>query len=271
MTTATVPERPAASPFVPYTRMQFAGLRRSTLFWVLGLAIYCSLIVAIYPSVKDAIDIALIPETMREAFNINDFSQLASFLSSELFGVILPLLLPFFGIIALSNVVAGAEERGRLDLLLGAPIPRRQVVLGAFLAVACNLLVLVAVVAGAIWLMSTALDLGLGARAAVRAAFALWPVAVAFGALALALSSVARQRATALGGTAAAVFLMFLANVVGKLAPAVSEVQYASAYHYYGNAIVDGLWWGGVAVLLAAAVMLVGFAVVAFDRRDVYA
>jgi ABC-type transport system involved in multi-copper enzyme maturation permease subunit len=259
------------SPLIPYTRMQFAIHRKTALFWAIGLTIYCSLIVAIYPSVSDAIDISLIPANMREAFNINDFTQLASFLSSELFGVILPLLLPFFGIIALSNVVAGAEERGRLDVLLGNPIPRRHLIVGSYVMVASYLLLLVAVIGTVLWFMATVLDLELSARAAYRAAFALWPVTLAFGALALALSAIVRQRAVALGGTAAAVFLMFLANVVGKLAPPVSGVRYISAHHYYGNAIMDGIWWPGVAALLGAAGLLVTAAVLAFDRRDIYA
>ena len=105
----------------PYTRFQYGAHRKNAILWTIGLTIYCGLIIAIYPSVSDAIDISLIPENLRAAFNINDFTQLASFLSSELFGVILPLILPFFGIIILSNVVAGAEERGRLDVLLGNP------------------------------------------------------------------------------------------------------------------------------------------------------
>ncbi len=78
------------STFWPYTRFQFFASWRQTSFWAIGLVIYCGLIVGIYPSVSDAIDISLIPANLRAAFNINDFTQLASFLSSELFGVILP-------------------------------------------------------------------------------------------------------------------------------------------------------------------------------------
>lgn len=262
---------PEHSTLWPYIRFQFAANRKATAFWTIGLTIYCGLIVAIYPSVSDAIDISLIPENMRAAFNINDFTQLASFLSSELFGVILPLLLPFYGMIALSNVVAGAEERGRLDVLLGNPIPRWNLVGGTFAVIAGYLLVLVGVIGSVVWIMATVLDLELTARQAFRAAFALWPVTLAFGALALAVSSVARQRAVALGAPAAVLFLMFLTNVVGRLAPDVSGVRYASAYHYYGNAIVEGTWWPGVVVLIGATVTLVTIAVIAFNRRDIYA
>jgi ABC-2 type transport system permease protein len=254
-----------------YVRFQFREQRKTALFWAIGLTIYCGLIVAIYPQVKDAIDISLIPANMREAFNINDFTQLASFLSSELFGVILPLLLPFFGMITLSGLIAGAEERGRLDLLLGNPIPRWHLVIGSFAVVASYLLLLVGVIGSVILLVASALDLDLTARQACRAAFALWPVALVFSSLALALSAIVRQRAVALGSPAATVFLMFLTNVIGRLAPPVSGVRYLSVHHYYGNAIVDGLWWSGAGVLLLATALLVAVAVLAFNRRDIYA
>jgi ABC-type transport system involved in multi-copper enzyme maturation permease subunit len=192
------------STLVTYTRFQFATNWKTTLFWAIGVTIYCGLIVAIYPSVKEAIDISLVPENLRAAFNINDFTQLASFLSSELFGVILPILLPFYGIIALSWVVAGAEERGRLDVLLGNPIPRWNLIVGSAFMIAT-------------------------------------------------------------------VFLMFLANVISKLAPDLSGFRYISAYHYYGNAIIEGIWWPGVTVLLVSAILLISLAVVMFNRRDIYA
>ena len=262
---------PAVNPLWPYLRHLVTGERRATIFWAIGVTIYCSLIVSIYPSVKDAVDISLIPENMRTAFNINDFSQLASFLSSELFGVILPILLPFYGVIALSNVVAGAEERGRLDVLLGNPIPRWNLVVGTFAVIAAYLALLVGVIGTVLWVMASALELPLAARHAFRAAFALWPLALAFGALALALSSLVRQRAVAMGASAAVLFLMFLANVIAKLAPAASWVRHISAHHYYGNAVLDGLWIQGVVVLLAVTLVLVATAVISFNRRDVYA
>lgn len=259
------------STFWPYTRFQFLASWRTTSFWMLGLIIYCGLIVGIYPSVSDAVDISLIPANLRAAFNINDFTQLASFLSSELFGVILPLILPFYGIIALSNIVAGAEERGRLDVLLGNPIPRYHLILGSFVVVAAYLLFLTAVIGTVVFSVANALDLDLTARQTLRAAFALWPLTLAFSALALAMSSVVRQRSVALGVPAAILFLMYLINVIGRLAPSVSGIRFASAYHYYGSSILEGIWWPGVAVLLAAAATLVGAAIMLFNRRDIYA
>jgi len=259
------------STLVTYMMFQARNMWRTLLYWTLGLSLYAGLVVLIYPSVKDSIDISAIPANLRTAFNINDFTQLASFLSSELFGVILPLVIPFFGIIQLSDVVAGAEERGRLDILLGNPIPRYHLIVGSFIVVAVAMLEMVVVLGCVIWAVAALQDLDLSMNQAMRATFALWPVALAFSTLALAFSTFVRRRAVALRTPAGVVFLMFLLNVIGRLAPDVSFLRYLSAYHYYGTAVIDGIWWLGAGILLAATVILLAFSIVSFQRRDIYA
>jgi len=64
---------------------------------------------------------------------------------------------------------------------------------------------------------------------------------------------------------------MYLLNVIGRLAPAISWVRWLSAFHYYGIAITEGLWLPGVATLIGAAIVLTGLAVILFNRRDIYA
>lgn len=259
------------STLLMYALFQFRAEWRATVYWTVGLSLYAGLVVSIYPSVRSAVDLDAIPQNMRAAFNITDFAQLAGFLSSQLFGVILPLVVPFYGIVMLSNVVAGAEERGRLDILLGNPIPRHHLVIGTFVVAAIYLLGIVLVLGGVVWGVAAALDLDLTLRQAVRSTFVLWPTSLVFGSLALAVSTVARQRAVAMGIPAAVVLLSYLALVIGRLAQPVELVRYLSAYNYYGVAILEGVWWGGMAILAGASLKLLVFAVIAFNRRDIYA
>ena len=254
-----------------YARFAFRSELRATIYWTIGLSIYVGAVVSLYPSVRSALNISAIPPALRSAFNITDFTYLAGFLSSELFGVILPLVLPFYGIVILSNVVAGNEERGRLDVLLGNPIPRWQLVAGTWFVVALFLLAMVAVFGTVIWAVAAAQNLSLSANEAYRATFALWPPALVFSTLALAVSTLARQRAVAIGIPGAVVLLSYLILVIGRLADPLSFVRYISAYHYYGFAIIEGIWWGGVAVLLAATAVLLAVAILSFNRRDIYA
>ena len=55
---------------------------------------------------------------MLEAFGVTDLGDPANYLHSQVFGLA-PLALSFFPILALANAIAGAEERGTIDVLLG--------------------------------------------------------------------------------------------------------------------------------------------------------
>src|SRR3712207_6870721 len=59
--------------------------------------------------------------------------------SSDL-SFLVPLALAFFPILASAGAIAGAEERGTMDVLLSNPIPRWQLVAGSFAATGLSLL-----------------------------------------------------------------------------------------------------------------------------------
>ena len=257
--------------YLTYGRYQLRSELRTSIFWAIGLCLYSALLVSIYPSLRGAVTWNAIPGNLREAFNIADYAKLAGFLSSQLFGVILPLVFPFYAMVYLSNVVAGAEERGRLDVLLGNPIPRRHLILASFAVMAIYGLLIALTIGVVIWTVATMQDVSLGIGPALAAGFALWPVALAFGAFSLLCSAMMRSRAAALGIPAAVVLLSYLLLVIGRLSDPLSLVRYVSAYHYYGVAILDGVWWTGALALVSAALILVALAVTAFDRRDIYA
>ena len=114
------------------------------------------------------------------------------------------------------------------------------------------------------------MDVDLSARASFRAALNVFPICMAFGGLALALSATVRQRGVALAVPVALLFLMYLGDVLGKIVSSLANVRYASAFRYYGDAIVDGVPWGGAALLTAVALLLLTIAVPLFERRDIY-
>ena len=260
-----------SSTLMVYLGYRFRTELRAGMFWLIGVCIYAGLIVTIYPSVRNAINLSELPPNLRLAFNLANFTELAGFLSAQLLGVILPILLPFFGMISLSFVVAGAEERGRLDLVLANPLPRRSLVLASWIVTAVWLLLISLATGLTIVVVAQARGVGIPFWTAIGATFTLWPISLAFSSLALLLSCLVRQRSTALGVAGALVLISYLDLVIGRLVGTVGWLRYISAFNYYGTAAITGIWWGGVAVLLVASLILLLLAIVAFDRRDIYA
>ncbi len=244
---------------------------RTALFWLVGFCVYAGLIVAVYPSVEGALNLDAMPLDLRIAFNFANFDELSGFLGAELLGVIMPILLPFFGMIMLTFAIAGAEERGRLDLILANPLPRRAIILASSATAAIYMFAIAFATGATIVIMARILDIAIGTRDAFAGTLALWPLACAFGGLAILLSATVRQRSTALAVCGALVLISYLALVIARLADGFSWLRFGSAFYFYGTAITTGFWWGGAAVLMTAAFALVAGAVVLFNRRDIYA
>ena len=59
---------------------------------------------------------------------------------AELLGLILPLALAWFAIRAIARDLAGSAEKSYLDVLLAAPVSRRQLVATSFLGTAIELI-----------------------------------------------------------------------------------------------------------------------------------
>lgn len=279
MTTATHPAaetrrittNPPENPLPIYTSHVLRSSLRTAIFWAIGFTLYTVLILATFPSLRDsgALSMDTYPEAILEAFNIQDMTVVTNYLESQVTSFA-PLVLAFFPIMAFAGAIAGAEERGALDITLGPPLPRRQLVLAHWIAISALLFGILLVTALATWAASLLIDVDLSLARSLEGFLNIFPITIAFGSLALALSARLRSRGAVIGISFAVVFLMYLIDVVGKISTDLADLRWVSAFRYYGSALMDGMDWGNVAILLAVSVILLGAAIALFERRDIY-
>jgi ABC-2 type transport system permease protein len=206
---------------------------------------------------------------MLEAFGVTDLGDPANYLHSQVFGFA-PLALSFFTIMALSAAIAGAEERGTIDVLLGNSLPRWQLVIGNFVAAALSLLAICAVVGLLTWGMAVLVDVELSVRQVAEAVLNLWPVCIMFGALALLCSALFHRRGLAIAIPAFLLFGMYLLDTIGRASEDLEDLRPVSVFYYYGSAIENGIDWADFGGIILVALALVLLAVLVFGRRDIY-
>lgn len=254
-----------------YTRYLLGRYARTGMWWALVMSVYVTALIIVYPTFRDSgtFDLDRFPEFIVEAFDIPDMTQLTFFLEQQIFGN-LPLILPFFPIFAFAGAIAGAEDRGSLDILLGNPVPRRNVVLAHWIAVSVVLLGIVLVFGAVTWTMAQIMDLEFTIGAALRGVLNLLPISLAFGTLALALSATLRNSGAVIGIVFALIFLMFLIDVLANLVPSLDWLGRLSVFRYYGRALTEGFPWASALGLSALAIGLLGLAMWLFEKRDIY-
>src|SRR5699024_227127 len=125
------------------------------------------------------------------------------------------------------------EERGALDMLFGNPLPRPVYVVAYWLATALMMLALLLVLGVVSWLAAVPIDVDLSFGESMGVALNVFPITMVAGGLALALSAAVRQRAIAIGVPAALMFLMYLADILGKISDDFSMAQDVSVFKAY--------------------------------------
>ena len=213
------------------------------------------------------------PPEMREVFGIGEGTNLSTiegFLASQVFNFVAPLALAFFPILAASNAIAGAEEHGTIDVLLGNPIPRWQIVAGSFAATALSLLGILAILGLATYGSAVALDVELSLARTAEAVLNLWPLCAFFGGLAMLCSALFHRRLLAVAIPGAVLVASYFVNALGNAVESLEDAQPFTAFYYYGSAIEDGIEWASFGGLALAAGLLILLAALAFSRRDIY-
>jgi ABC-2 type transport system permease protein len=253
-------------------------VRRGFVWWSLGLVGYVTLIVAVWPTVRDNPALAKLHETLPEELKAFvsfggefDYSTPTGYLGGELFSFMVPLLLIVASIGAGARALAGEEERGTLELLLGNPISRTRLTLEKLAALTVEvaglaIVLFVTLLAGA---AAASMDVSAGHLAAATLSALL--LALAFGAVAFALGAATGHAALAIGLSAAGAVAAYLVNGLAPLVHAIDSLRWLSPWYHYvaGDPLRQGISGWHALVLLGIAVVAAAVAVATFDRRDV--
>jgi ABC-2 type transport system permease protein len=255
-------------------------VRRSFLWWSVGIVGLVAMIVAVYPSVRDNPGLNKLVEDYPEALKAFiafggavDYASPAGYLGSELFSFMLPLVFLLALVGRAAAILAGEEEAGTLESLLANPISRRRLVLeklGALVAEAVGL-------GGVLWLSlvvgTRIAGMEVGALRLAAASVAALLLALAFGTVAFAIGAATGHRARAIAVTAALAVASYLVNGLAPLVDALDPFQKLSLFFHYAasDPLRSGLDGPHVAVLVLVAVVASAVSPFLFERRDIHA
>lgn len=277
--------RPPQTAAKPGSARRFAvllwhvmGLQvRSVAIWGAALGALGVMMVAIFPGIASGPGLQqmsdALPQGMMQAAGVENIASMGTikgFLEAEIFGLVLPLALPFFAILAAAGAIAGAEENGTIDILMGNPLSRWQLIAAYFVSIAVALAGILAIFGLILWGSALFIDAELSLGAVAEGVFGAWPLALLFGGLALVASAIFHRRVVAIGISGAVLFAMYFMDTLGGIVEDIEWVQNLSAIYYYGTPLTDGIDWAGFAGMSAIAVALAVAAVFAFQRRDIF-
>jgi ABC-2 type transport system permease protein len=247
--------------------------RRALLAWGFPLGLMSAFIVAIFPSIEDALGKAIrgYPTELKEAFSIGELATVEQYLEAEMLSLIVPLAVGYLAARSVASGLSGAAESGRLDVLLSAPISRRRLVGASFAATAVELASVLAVSLLLTMLGSRLAGAGLALGPALAGFANVWPLALLFAGLGIVVTGFSLRTSVVTGSVAGVLVAMYVMDLIGRLDTSLDWVRYGSAFKYYGKAIEDGIDPFAFAGVTVAAIGLATLGAWLFDRRDLAA
>jgi len=240
----------------------------STMFLMMGV-----LMGPMFLAIDDALGTFMesAPEVLTALVGGADMGTPEGWYQGETFSIMAPAAVIIVTAAIGSKALAGEERNRTMGLLLANPLPRRAIVLEKTISMLIG-----AVVTGIlIWLgvMIGSLIAGLGMSwiGVGAASLLVTLLGLTFGALALALGAATARVNVAVYGTIGVAFLCYLVDAFFPLSESLAEWARFTPWHYYlsSDPLNNGMQWGHAGLLAVLFVVLIGVAVIAFDRRDV--
>lgn len=253
--------------------------RRAILWWSIGTLALVLVIFAYYPSVRDNTTLSAFYENLPPAVRALsgggtaiDVTSPAGYLSSQMFSNVVPILFIIYAVILGSGAIGREEDRGTAELLLTAPVSRREVVAHKAIAGGALLCALGVALAAGLFLGRALVGMSISAGGLLAASASAVLLGTTFASLALAISAGLGRRGHAGAWTGTLAVTGFMLYSLAPLVPSLSSWQKASPFYWYqgSNPLVNGFDAGHLAVLLGLSAAFTMAAIALFERRDVY-
>ncbi len=253
--------------------------RWSTIWWIIGIGVFLTLVLAVYPSFRDQ------AATFDKTFNnfsdsakalftdTADFFSPVGYLSSQAYYLMMPLLFGFLAIGMGASLIAREEQNKTIELLLSRPVARGKLLLAK--AGAGTIILFIVGIAMAIL---GAVEVAIIGFAGVRAIDIFWVtfasllLSLLFGSVAFLLTAMGRFGR----GASIAVATLFALGgyIISSLDQTVKWLQWPAKFfpfHYYhpadimyGHVTYATMFW-----FFAISVGLLVLSYIAFRRRDI--
>lgn len=256
-------------------RKHLSDNRRGFLGWALAITAIAAMYSSMWPvmggnsGLAGAVD--SLPQSMRDAFHLEDYGTAAGYFGSTVFGLLVPILLAVFAVAAGTKAIAGDEEAGTLDLVMAHPVRRVRLAASRWLAVLAAV-----VLVGALLL---AVELAIRAPAefsAISAAnlaattFQLVLFGFCFASIAFGIGAYTGRRLYAIVGGAYLTVASYLADSFLPQIKDLHWIEYYSPFYWYlgGEPLSNGIQWTHCALLIGFALAFAAFGIWGFNRRD---
>lgn len=260
-------------PLIKWTLWQ---RRISTIWWSVAAFGLIFINMIFYPSFKDQADqlqksFDKLPDAAVQLFGgSTDFFSPIGFVNSQIFFLMLPLILTVLAIGLGSSLIGREEEDQTIEGLLARPVSRTTLLIAK--TIAGRLIVLAVTLAALLTTVITAklVDLDLPISNMIWATFACLLLVISVGSLTFMVASFGRARSASIGiGAFFALGGYLVSSLAGTVHWLSTPARFFPFHYYHSEEILRGhIQWTSLFVLMAIIAVTSFLSWVGFRRRD---
>lgn len=250
--------------------------RKSTVFWSIAVAAFIFVNMIFYPTFKDQAaelekSFESLPDAAVQLFGgSTDFFSPVGFMNSQIFFIMLPLLLGVLAINLGHKLLAQEEQDGTIELLLSRPISRTKLLAAKAIAGIVIVTIVTGVSLATVLVVGKIVGLEVGVEEILLATFACLLLVLSFGGLAFMMSAMGKARALSVGAAAAIAIGGYLVASLSGTVKWLENPSKVFPFNYYeSEEILSGnMEWTN---MLYFAGLLIACSVIswlAFRKRD---
>lgn len=248
----------------------------SIISWSVSMIFFIFINMIFYPTFKnDAAELQKSFENLPDAAlqlmgGSSDFFSPIGFINSQIFFIMLPMILGILAIALGAGLLAREEQDKTIESLLSRPVSRTKLL--ASKALTGTIILLLVALIGLITTIVTAkiVDLEVSTSVLIQTTFVCFLLTLTFGAVAYLLTATGKARSASIG---IATFVALGGYIIGSLAGTVSWLSTPSKlfpFHYYqSEAILRSTYnWNNVWYFVVVIVICSLLSWLVFRRRD---
>lgn len=235
--------------------------------------------IALFPAFKDQAKnleelMKSYPESFLKAFNfdINAFSTIEGFLSTEQYSFVWPLMLIFMMVGFAGFSLAGEVEKGTVELLLSQPISRAKVFLSRYLAGLSMLAVFVFFSIFSTIPISQAYDINVMSETFLSGAILAFIFGLAIYSIGMFFSAIFSDKGKVFFISGVILIVMYVLNILASIKESLSDLRYASFFYYFNPTkalVYNEIDQWAYLVFLGTAFVLTILGLIIFSRKNI--
>ncbi len=255
-------------------RLDLFNRRRLLIGYIVGMAVYMLVIVALYPAFQNSSELNKLTSGNSAAAALfgatGTLTSPAGWINVNAYSNILPLIMLLLTIGYGAAALAGQDEDGTLGLIVTLPLARRSILAQKTAAMVVQALLLIVAVSACVY-VGRAFEVELDPGNVATASLAVMLLGIDLGLIALALGAATGSRGTAMVVATALATAWYLVSALAPVVDWVKPLRFASLFYWAigDQQLEKGAGTASFAVLLGVGAVAAIAADTAFRRFDI--